>query len=254
MTGLRAELGGASGHDEVVPLVERFGRIDWHELDPGVRAEAQAALVERFRPLAEADAGALLELLATTCVPAGGWAAYGADRLMVRLFGVCSEHLLSTPGGCILDASAAFLRNSGVPWRWVPLYLRQRLTATGYCGPECSDNCDCPHWIPCAEVPGPGDVAIRSLVDGEQRCVAVCGPQATTRVVVQNHGHQVATYLDLSCNPDGTIGSTRVGQLICWQVADELDELYLDIGQAFLCRSWTHPELAPYCVRPEPRI
>ncbi|MEZ5409240.1 MAG: hypothetical protein R2761_14525 [Acidimicrobiales bacterium] len=228
-------------------LAERVGRHDWN---PAASEDDETAVAAScVRPLA-AEAGteprAFLDRLADACLPAGPWAAYGADRLALRLFGPSSELRHHPAWSALLDAAVSLCRARLLPYPLLPTYLAERFEAAGG-DPE--------SWLPFIEAPEPGEARITPLRPGDVRTVVEGRADSGTRVTVRLDGTEVIGLVELAV-PAGqsrATGTAVRATVECWR-ADDLYDLYLDIAWAFPFRSWADPELEPFFPGPAPRI
>ncbi len=248
--GTPTPTGGSNEHSgsapDLVALALRVGRHDWNPAgSDDDEAVIAASCVMPLKAAAAADPAAFLRRLARTCLPAGAWAAYGADRLALRLFGAASP-LRFEPAWCaLIDRSLVLYQGRRLPYPLLPEYLVERYEATGG-DPE--------DWLPFCEPPEPGAAEITPLQPDEARTVVEGRAGSGVRVTVRRDSTKVVGLVELTAPAgDGRAGATAVRATVeCWQ-AHDLYDLYLDIAWAFPFRAWADPELEPFFTGPAPR-
>jgi hypothetical protein len=224
---------------DLVPLMERFGR---HEIDPmrstddsyGVFQSTQEPLLNAARE----DPQEFIRALADTCVPAGGWAVYGADRTVVNLVGV-------NPGGDdwfrILDASIQFLRSNYVPPMRVPPYAWERFIDQGGTGNT---------WLELRSPPERGTVEITPLSDGDTRRIVKLGPEPDANVILaRRDGDSYVALVDAKWSDEDPTRSQSE-----WKRAPDLHDLYLEVAWSSQVWDWADPEIEPFFPAPKARI
>lgn len=227
---------------DLVALAERVGKHDWN---PAASQDDEAAIAAScVRPLAAAEPTALLLRLADACLAAGPWAAYGADRLALRLFGPDSALSHHPAWSALRDRSLSLSRARLVPYPLLPAYLAEHFEAAGG-NPEA--------WLPFRPEPEPDEAAITPLGPGEVRTVLEGRVGSGIRVTVQLDGAQVVGLVGFTAGAgDGRTAGTVVGTTVEWWRVHDLYDLYLDIAWAFPFRAWADPELAPFFPGPAP--
>lgn len=233
---------------DLVVRAERVGRHDW---DPAGSDDDEALIaascVLPLVAVAQADPATFLRRLAHTCLPAGPWAAYGAERLALRLFGADSPWRHDPAWCALLDRSLTLTQGRLLPYPLLPDHLMERYEAVG------SDPED---WLPFREAPEPGEAEITPLEPGEMRTVVEGRAGSGLRVTVALDGVEVVGLVELTTTPAGErrAGSTALRATVeCWR-AHDLYDLYLDIAWAFPFRVWAHAELEPFFPGPVPRV
>ncbi len=230
---------------DLVALATRVGRHDWDPAGSGDEEESIASGVLALAITAQADPAAFLQRLAVACLPAGAWAAYGAERLALRLFGP-DNPLQCHPAWCaLLDRALALNRTRLLPYPLLPTYLAEHFEVEGG-DPE--------DWLPYHEEPDPGEASISPLGPVEVRKVVEGRAGSGVTVTVRRDGAHVVGLVELvMADGDGRPTGTQRATLECWR-ASHLYDLYLDIAWAFPFRAWADPELEPFFPGPTPRI
>jgi hypothetical protein len=224
---------------DIVQMMERFGR---HEIDVINSTDDPHDLFQQTQqPLIEAASSrpeAFLKALADECVPAGGWAVYGASRTVVNLIGN------SPPGDDwlrILDASNEFLRANLVPPVRVPGYAWSRFIQTGGTANT---------WI-ALRPPPPRAIAVLSpLDDGEVRRLLKLGTAPDANVVFVTR--QGEDYIALIDGPESSDDPTRTQWE--WKRLSDQYELYLDVALSSQVWDWADPEIEPFMPTPKALI
>lgn len=116
---------------DLVALATRVGRHDWNPTGGDDEALIAACCVLPLAAEAEADPAAFLHQLARTCLPAGAWAAYGAERLALRLFGAASPWRHHPAWCSLIDRSLVLHRARLLPYPLLPDYLAEHYEALG---------------------------------------------------------------------------------------------------------------------------
>jgi hypothetical protein len=227
------------GVPEIVRLMERFGRYEIDVMRSPDDPQAVFGLTQMpFVPLSQRDPMGLIHLLAEACVPAGGWAAYGADRTVVNLVGA------SPPGDDwlrILDASIEFLRSNYVPPIRIAPYAWDRWIAGGG-----TSNT----WVPLRPPPDREAAHITPLDAGETRPVVKLGPEADANLVlVRRAGDGYVALIDAKWSDEDAKRSQSD-----WKRATALYDLYLDIAWSIQVRDWADTEIEPFFPAPRALI
>lgn len=218
---------------DVVALMERFGR---HEIDTRRSSEPNVweATQQPFLSWSQSDPAGLIQMLADTCVPVGGWAVYGAERTVVNLVGV------SPPGESwlrILDGSTEFLRSNFVPPMRIPPYQWNRFIDLGG-----TSNT----WIPLRPPPDRAEVRITPVGPDELRPVVRMGPEADANVVlVRRTPAGYEALIDARWSDDDPTRSQSE-----WKQASDLYDLYLDVAWSCQVWGWADPEIEPFFPAP----
>lgn len=231
---------------DLVTLATRVGRHDW---DPAGSGDDEASIARGVLGLAitaHADPASFLQRLAVACLPAGAWAAYGAERLALRLFGPGSD-LRCHPAWCaLLDRSLALNRTRLLPYPLLPAYLAEHFEVEGG-DPE--------DWLPFRDEPDPEEASITPLGPHEVRKVLEGRAGSDVTVTVRLDGADAVGLVELVAPAgDGPIAETAVRTTVEYWRASQLYDLYLDIAWAFPFRAWADPELEPFFPGPSPRL
>jgi hypothetical protein len=184
--------------------------------------------------LAQSDQEAFLRNMAGNA-RAGGWAAYGAERLIVSVISGDLQHPLFDE---VMLAALTFLRENLVPpsrlsgyeWSW---------WSTHQGASEA--------WLIGSAPPSQQDADIPQLRDSEERVLAqmTAQPNGNLIVAVQRGDHVVAL-IDAPWSDEDPTRSRNE-----WQSAPNLHELYLKVGAALQAPPhWVRPELVPYIPLP----
>lgn len=224
---------------DILQMMERFGR---HEIDiMGSQDDGYDVFKATQQPLitaANTDPAGFIRALADACVPAGGWAVYGADRTVVNLVG-------SSPPGDdwlrILDGSIEFLRTNYVPPVRVPPYAWERFVDSGGTANT---------WLPLRPAPDRAATRITAPGDGEVRRLVNLGPTPDANVVVlRRDGDHYVVLIDAPRSDDDPTRSQRE-----WKRGTDLYDLYLDIAWSHQVWDWADPEIEPFFPAPKARI
>jgi hypothetical protein len=222
----------------IVQMMERFGR---HEIDVLNSTEDPHDLFQQTQqPLIEAATSRpaeFIKALADACLPAGGWAVYGASRTVVNLIGN------SPPGNDwfrILDASNEFLRANLVPPMRVPGYAWNRFQTGGTANT----------WIALRPPPSRDDSGLRLLDDGEVRRLLKLGTAPDANVVfVTRQGDDYVALIDAPESSDDPTRTQRV-----WKRSSDQYDLYVDTAVSSQVWDWAAPEIEPFMPTPKALI
>ena len=227
---------------DIIRMMERFGRF---EFDPQESSEDDArdigSLEPELYPFASADPDGFLVALAEAVLPVGGWAAYGAERIIRSLLGPSvSQH---PSYNAIMSASLAFLRTNGVP----PMRLNDY--EWGYWS---ANGGTIDTWLPRRPTPSQDEAPITALQPGETRRVTqLTSKRDSSAILVRRDGD--GRYCALIDNKWSDEDPRRVQRE--WKFAESLYELYIQIGLAMQVPTyWYDRELEPYFPLPRPRI
>jgi hypothetical protein len=115
---------------DIVPMMEMFGRFEW---DPGSgdAAEAGAITVSLWQLGQATSPDVFLAELANAVLPAGGWAAYGGERLVKEIY---SGDLRDPSYDAMMGAALDFLRRSGASFARLNTYERNYWTGHSAAG------------------------------------------------------------------------------------------------------------------------
>lgn len=215
--------------NDILAQLEQLGRAAY---DPS-SAESPWQLTVAMYNLAQGDRDGFLRDLATVAIPAGGWPAYGAMKLVMDIL----DPKLDQPDfNAIVLAGLEFLRSHGVPTsRLSPneMDLWQRLRPGNA------------PWL--VGRPVPPD-RLTPLQPGEVRRVAqvVPGPHSNMVLVKQAAPGSFVAVIDGEWSEEDP---RRVQN--DWWTARSLHELYVRIGEAFQTPCyWADRELLPYFPLP----
>ncbi|MBK6870821.1 MAG: hypothetical protein IPJ14_09690 [Kineosporiaceae bacterium] len=235
--------GGRAGGG-LAALAARFGRHEFYgQASTEDPVQIQRETLIPLYPEAARDPNAFLERLRREVLPAGGWALYGADRLMWEL--ITDKTARQSEAGLeIMDASLSFLRENGVPPQRVRPYQWEHWIGTG-------GTIDT--WLMTRPTPTHAQAPIRELAPGELRPVArlTADPQSNVILVrLAANGEHVEAIIDAPQSDD----DPRRTQWE-WKSAPTLYELYVQIGLTHQVPTpWYDPDLEPYFPLPAPRI
>lgn len=230
---------------DIVPLMEMYGRnkFDIHGtgVAQGVDTSRILMLEPDLYPVAQADPDAFVTALATAVLPAGGWAAFGAGRLIRELLGNEYSHPASDE---IRMAGLQWLRDNGVP-------------ATLFLAPVdwefwLEHGGKTEDWLPARSGYRPNEAHVSDLRIGEMRRVAqlTASPNSNVIYVRRNGDHEYVGVVDAPHSDD----DLRRGQFE-WHQADSLHGLYVRIGEALrMLPYWCDSELEVFIPLDRPRI
>lgn len=230
---------------DIVSTLERFGRHEWDWQAYGMSAEELGALMGGLYPVASANPDGFLQALAAAALPVGGWAVYGASRLVWELLspGRGSSISQNPSYRAIMDDAIEFLRSNGVP----PMKVR------GYEWDYWIDKGGTRDtWAPRIRTPAPGEAPISVLGPGETRRVVQITSQPDSNVILvrQNEDGQYCALIDARQSDE----DPRRTQWE-WKTANSLYEIYIDIGLSMQTPThWYDKELEPYFPLSRPRI
>lgn len=120
--------------NNIVDIMERFGRIGFDSSrgkDVGDVGEIWGELAGQVLPVARADPESFLVALANAVVPVGGWAVYGASRMLWEALSLTEEFGQNPSYNAIMNAGIDFLRMNRVPSQNVSGYEWQHWIARG---------------------------------------------------------------------------------------------------------------------------
>lgn len=202
--------------------------------------DAATALVVPMLQWQQAAPEAFLEHLAAIAREQGGWAAYGAERLMIDVAGGDLSHPAYSE---VMDASLAFLRASGVPPVRVTGYEWQHWINSGGTTET---------WVKRRPTPTEAEAPIASLAVGEERRLAQLTAESWSNVfIVRRDDHDRYSWIvDARRNDEDLRRAQRVHE-----TAGSLYELYVRIGLSLQVPPyWYDDELGPYIPLPEPAL
>jgi hypothetical protein len=223
---------------DLASLAVRFGRHEFYGPDsPEDPVDVHRDVTAVLWPEAEADPAAFAHRLRLEVLPAGGWAPYGADRLLADLTPAATRH--SPDGLAVLDASLAFMREHGVPPKLVRPYQWDRWVARG-------GTIDA--WLPQRPAPDPDEVELRPLAPGVIRPVARLLPTPDSNVILVQQRDDGSVALLVDAPRSGEDPRRRTWE---WKVADSLYAAYLAVGFTHQTpTAWFDPELEPFFPLP----
>jgi hypothetical protein len=187
-----------------------------------------------------ADRDAFLTSLSTLAEQYGGWAAYGAERLMIEVAGGSHEH---PAYGQIMDASLNFLRTNGVPPMNVTGYEWRHWIASGGTNET---------WLQRRLTPTSEQAPISDLSAGETRRLAqlVAGDHSNVFMVQRTLDGRFRWIVDAE-QSDTDPERTQYVHM----TAGSLHDLYIQIGLALQSPPhWYDCELEPYFPLPSPAL
>ena len=221
--------------------LERFGR---HMYDQVERPWPWQSVAEDFLiPMYhcyEAGHDVFLLALADIVGQYGGWAAYGAERLMIEVAGGNLGHPVY---GQIMNASLDFLRASGVPPKMVTGYEWEHWLASG------GNN---ESWVRRRPTPTSEQAKISDLSPGETRRLAqlTSDGQSNLFLVRREPSGDYCWIVDARYSDDDPRRTERE-QL----TARSLHEIYVQIGLSLQVPPyWFDRELEPYFPLPMPAL
>ena len=226
----------------IVSMMDQFGRFEFDPMGAGV-VDASGVwqnLVVPLLPYAQADPAGFLRDLADAVVPAGGWAAYGGERLVKELL---SGDLEDPSYDRIMTVALHFLRACGVPSLRLNGYESSFWArTTGRTEP----------WLYSRQMPTAEQAALTELQPGEVRCIAQleAAPDSNAVFVCREDDGSYTALIDARySDTDPSRGQTR------WKSAASLHDLYLEVGRALQVPShWYDAEFEPYFPYPKPKI
>lgn len=230
-------------HD-IVPMMEMYGRGEFDPRGTGVGVDVditRKGMVDpALYPIAQADPDAFVTALAAAVLPVGGWAVYGASRLIRSLLG--SEY--STPAAdMIFEAGLQWLRDNRVTnWSLSAYEWRFWQDHRGKTEP----------WIPTRPDYHPHEAPITELAIGEMRRVAQFWPKADSNVLYirRNDEHSYVGVMDRRFSDEDPRRSQDE-----WKQAETLRSLYTEIGAGMqMFPYWCDSELEAFIPYSRPRI
>jgi hypothetical protein len=225
---------------DIVRRMEEFARYEMLGEASGIDPGQVWPMIGSMLPVAQSDREGFVTAVAETVTPVGGWAAYGASRLVAELIGLDFE---GERAQAILEGAVVFLRQHGVPplrvrpYEW-SFWIKNGGTVDG--------------WITRLEPPPPNDPCITELARGEVRFVArLTGDHDSNTVHVgrSDNGQFVGIIDARRSDEDPTRGRWVSTQ------GSTMYELYMNIGLVLQVPPfWVNPELEHYIPLPRPRI
>ena len=223
----------------ILLMMERFGR---HEInimessDDG--SDVFQATQQPLWAFASEDPDGFVRALADACVPAGGWAVYGAERTVVNLVNV-------NPGTAdwyrILDASLDFVRANFVPPIRIPPYAWQRFVEAGGTART---------WMPLRDPPPREGARITPFTDGMTRLLVQVGKaDNSNRIIARQVGDEYIAYVDARQSDEDP---TRTQ----WEYkrANTAYDLYVEVAWSTQVWERLNPEIEPFFPAPKAKI
>jgi hypothetical protein len=224
----------------ILSMMENFGRKSFCPTDQSIEFDGWTDCLAILHPLSQKNPEEFIKNLAEAVLPAGGWAVYGAGRLLHEL-DLYKDGSQFTHD--IIMAELQFLRDNGVP----PLFV------TGL-------EWDYWHkhkkegelWLAARLRPTPESAPITDLQPGEVRRIAQLTSMPDSNVIfVQkiNDGEYISIVNARKSDDDPQRAEFETNR------AKSLYDIYLRIGEALQTPCyWVHDELEPYFPFPKPKI
>ncbi len=231
--------------DNIVSVLERFGRYEWDWQANSMSTEELGSLMGGLYPVASADPDGFLQALAEAALPLGGWVVYGASRLIWELLspGQGSSISQNPSYRAIMDSAIEFLRGNGVP------PVRVRGYEWDYWLSKGGTNVN---WLPRIRTPSREEAPISELRPSEIRRVVQITPQPDSNVILvrQKDDGQYGALIDGKYSDEDPRRT-----LWEWKSAASMYELYVEIGLSQQTPPyWYDKELEPYFPLPRPKI
>jgi len=180
-----------------------------------------------------------VERLAEIVAPAGGWAAYAAEDLL--LLQIQPDSKDTTAIGRIIESSLQFQRTSGIWWAQLSpaeqLWWQRNHPAEG--------------WLEARPARSPDSVTITPLAVGEERKLTLTtrGPRWRAMYVVRVTEDRYQVQLDYEDDDSRQRLRDPRGE------ARTLFAMYMDFGRGVPFPGiWVDPELEPFLTYPMPRV
>lgn len=229
---------------DIVPLMEMFGCSEFDARGTGVArgvdTSRKGTLEADLYFVAQADPDAFVTALATAILPVGGWAAYGASRLIASLLGHEYSHPASDE---IREEALQWLRDNGVP----PMKIAE---VDWVFWNEHGGKTE--PWLPLRPGFHPEEAPITDLAIGEMRRVAQIMPDADLNVVYvrRDDDHAYVVVVDAPHSDE----DARRSQFETAR-AETLRDLYAEMGAGLqMLPYWCDGELAAFIPYDHPRI
>ena len=221
--------------------LERFGRSVYDPVEnrwpwPSAATDLIVPMYQRY----QAGPDQFLAALADIAETHGGWAAYGAERLMIEVAGNNRGHAAYAR---IMGASLSFLRSRGVPPKMVTGYEWNHWIDSG------GDN---ETWVPRRPTPSEDDAPISPLAPGETRRLAQLFASSDSNVflVRKEEDGRYAWIVDARYSDEDPRRTRRVQR-----TAESLHNLYANIGLTLQVPPYWHDrELEPYIPLSRPAL
>ena len=228
----------------IVASMELFGRFEFDPRGTGVGQgidPGQIGMIEpELYPVASANPTAFTRALGDAMLPVGGWALYGAFRLIRSLLGLD----YSDPAAdAIRMAGLQWLRDNNVPPMRVAevdleFWLKHR------------EN-DEP-WLPTQPGYHPEDASITDLEIGEARRIVQLtdAPDSNVLLAYRTGEREYVSVIDAPYSDEDSRRSQRIGVQ-----AESLRDLYTQVGAGLqMLPYWCDSELAAFIPYDRPRI
>jgi len=222
---------------------ERFGRSEYDPVEnrwpwPSSTLDFVAPMYERY----QADPDGFMATLANIADETGGWAAYGAEKLMFEIAGGSGSEELSVYDR-IMKASLGFLRSLGVPPKMLTGYEWDYWLRIGG---------TIESWIPRRPTPTQDEAPISPLGIGQTRRLAQLFPDPESNVFLVQRA-QDGSYcwiIDARYSDEDTRRTRRVHK-----TSHSLHDLYAQIGLSLQTPPyWCDSGLEPYIPLPSPSL
>jgi len=231
------------GSGDVTADLERFGRSEYDPVEsrwpwPSSGVDFVVPMYERY----QADPDGFMATLAHIADAAGGWAAYGAEKLMFEVAGGSDSEKLSVYDR-IMKSSLGFLRSLGVPPKMLTGYEWGYWLRTGG---------TIESWIPRRPMPTQDKAPISPLGIGETRRLAQVFPDPVSNVflVLRAQDGSYCWIIDSRYSDEDTRRTQRVHK-----TSHSLHDLYAQIGLSLQTPPyWFDSELEPYIPLPSPSL
>lgn len=228
---------------DIAQQMERYGRFEFYgEAHRDAGAEVGRMMGELY-PIASADPQAFLAALAEAVLPTGGWAVYGASRLVWELLSPLEPYRQNPSYNAIMNAALDFLRTNGVRPKDIRPYEWHHWIDSG----GTADT-----WVSRLPEPSPAEAPITALLPGESRKVAqlTSEPDSSVILVRQEGEGRYGALMEVKWSDEDP---RRVQNE--WKSAGSLYELYMMIGLWLQTPPpWYDRELEPYFPLPRPKI
>jgi hypothetical protein len=212
----------------IVKDLDFFGRF-WIRRAEATPASEQRALdlCADLEVFAKSDALRFCRELRMVSEPVGGWAEYGA----IRLIGELLDGIDTPDTDYLMESSLAFLRTRTIPW--------SNLSADAHTW--WMANLPGVQWLPPKQVPLRGASPLTDLRFGEERVLATIEFNSST-FILRREGSEYAVYQRYP-------GPDEYSEPIEFVDVQSMDmyEVYCRVGRGFgAVPDWTDPQLAPF--------
>ena len=225
-------------------IIDMMARVGRHEFDllnsQDDSVEIWTVVLEPILGFAHNDPSGFMTALAKQVTPAGGWAAYGASRVMRSLISGADLH--GPAYVAIMDGAIAFLRANGVPPMRIGYEWQHWISQGG----------SSYTWLPSIPAPAESETTITPLTPGELRRVAQLtdGKDSNVILVRQDDAGRYCSVIDAVWSAEDSRRVQSEGTS-----ASTLFELYRDIGLSLQVPPfWYDAELGPFFPLPRAKI